>query len=263
MVRRSWILLTGAVFMAYSPTLDLAVAVSAGSDADFLSTTDGLTWSSIPNAPFEGQFQDVCWSAGLNLFIAVASGGSANLAATSPDCINWTQRTTGFARDWQAVACGQVTTPVRGTSMTHVELDSMDSSFPEWTFLSAQAANLDYPAPPGGSQCDHFAHDPREPEIYHLFPASLTAFSIFLTYSKFPAVLTSLANDVYPLGFEYFDAAVALVKGRMLEKDGRHGSASDRRVDAYNDFLRALGQKGASEKVFDPSDHRPPGDDHG
>ena len=146
--------------------------------------------------------------------------------------------------------------------MTHVELDAMDSAFPEWTFISSHATNLNYPDPAGDSQCDHFAHDPREPSVYHVFPSFAATFDIFLTYAKFPTATTDLA-DTYPLGDEYFDAAVALVKARMLEKDGRHGSASDRRVDAYNDFLRALGTKVDSEAEFDPSKNRPPGDKHG
>jgi len=245
---------------AYSPTLDKAVMVT-GSGADFAITSDGLTWTQT-DAPFEGVFTDVCWSVELSLFITVAEGGAANLVATSPDGVTWTQRTTGFSEDWQAVACGALDLPARGTSMTHVELDALDSAFPEWTFLSANAANLNHPGPPGGSQCDHFAHDPREPRIYHVFPTSLTSFGILLTYAKMPTALTALV-DTYPLGDEYFDAAVALVKHRMLEKDGRHGQGSDRREDAYNDFLRALGAKVNVETTVDPAQHRPPEDLHG
>jgi hypothetical protein len=60
------------------------------------------TWNASSSIGTTNQWRGVCWSPQLRIFVAVASTGSLNRAATSPDGITWTLRTTND-NEWQKV----------------------------------------------------------------------------------------------------------------------------------------------------------------
>jgi hypothetical protein len=154
---------------------------------------------------------------------------------------------------------------IRGPAITPVELDALTSAFPEWSYVEAYPNYLNFHSVEeehGDFLFEHSAHDPRDPKVYYLFPASESSFYIELSYSKIPSALGTLAGT-FPLGDEYLDAAVAYVKYRALAKDGRYGTGPQTRTELYNDFLRALGMKVEADRRVDPGTNRPPGDAHG
>ena len=80
--------------------------VGGASTSAAYSIDKGLTWIAVPAGLGSSQtWQTIRYGQGL--FFAVASGGT--VAATSPDGINWTQRTMpGSSTNWKALAFGNV-----------------------------------------------------------------------------------------------------------------------------------------------------------
>ena len=154
----------------------------------------------------------------------------------------------------------------RGPALTEVEFDAMNSAFPEWPFIAAHATHLSFPDMEDEHTdvaFEHFAHDPRDPTVFWIFPATETAtFELSIQYAKLPTVLATLAGS-FALGDHYYDAAVSYTKYRMHAKDGRYGAGDPKMVEVYNDFLRALGQKIQGFQRVDPATARPPADEHG
>lgn len=70
--------------------------VMATGSQNVQTSTDGVAWTDQGNAlPSANTWVDVAWSPTLSLFVAVNNDNGANhQAATSPDGITWTQRTT-------------------------------------------------------------------------------------------------------------------------------------------------------------------------
>ena len=103
---------------AFSPSLNIIVAISNGGDNNYNNITTsgdgGTTWAQrqYPNANGNSwTMNDVCWCPGLGLFVIVTSAGptSSTRILTSPDGINWTARTlpnTGVSLN--AVVCGTI-----------------------------------------------------------------------------------------------------------------------------------------------------------
>jgi hypothetical protein len=103
---------------AYSPTLNMIVAISNGGENSYngLATSGdgGNTWVARYHPSGTSNvwtFNDVCWCPGLALFVVVASAGptSSSRVMTSPDGINWTTQTlpnTGVSLN--GVACGSI-----------------------------------------------------------------------------------------------------------------------------------------------------------
>lgn len=151
-------------------------------------------------------------------------------------------------------------TSKRGPPLIPVELDALNSGWPEWSYsghlpgfptLEDEHTDVKY---------EHVAHDPRNPTVFFVFPGAVG--SIRLEYCKLPTDLVDL-TDNFGLGDEYINAAVAYVTYRCLTKDGRYGTGPSQRQELYNEFLRALGKRVVTLDRVDPGAHRPPGDQHG
>lgn len=158
------------------------------------------------------------------------------------------------------------TNSVRGTSITRVELDALTTMAPEWSFLTAYPTHLAWPDMATEHTeviVEHYAHDPRDPKVYYLFPTRDTNFYVYLKYSANPTALSTLAST-FDLDDEYINAAIHYVKYRMLWKSHRYSvSSSIRREAEYAKFLAVLGIKLEADRRADPATHRPPVDDHG
>ncbi len=89
--------------IAWSPQLNLLVAVSPSTTNNILTSNDGKNWMlralSTGNST---SWQSVCWSPELSLFVAVGNGTTNQRVITSPDGINWTLRT-GVTNTWTSV----------------------------------------------------------------------------------------------------------------------------------------------------------------
>ena len=75
------------------------VAVAAQGTNTIMNSTDGVTWTEIPNATsgathngYYGGWRAVCWGKEANIFVAVGNSGSTRVM-TSTNGINWTPRT--------------------------------------------------------------------------------------------------------------------------------------------------------------------------
>ncbi len=93
--------------VCYSGTLFCAVG-----EGYIYTSPDGVTWTSRTAAgtPANISFYGVCWSSGLDLFIAVGSdttGGTHAEIQTSPDGITWTARTAVGTDTLRGVAQGE------------------------------------------------------------------------------------------------------------------------------------------------------------
>lgn len=88
--------------VAYSPTLDIYVAVGGTGATRAMSSTDGVNWT---NRTIAGeQWNSVIWVTQLGLFIAISNNTSAGSGvATSANGTTWTLRTAASSRDWRGI----------------------------------------------------------------------------------------------------------------------------------------------------------------
>jgi len=90
------------VGIAWSPTLNLFAAVSAGGSSRIQTSPDGFTWTER-TSPAGQPWQSIVWAPALALFVAVGSSGAAQQVMTSPDGITWTARTAASTATWVSV----------------------------------------------------------------------------------------------------------------------------------------------------------------
>lgn len=98
----------GASGCAWSPSLGRLVMVYSASQQASYSDDGGITWTHLASAlPSARAWNSVCWANTLNLFVAVASDGTAaQMIATSADGITWTVRTAPSTALWMCVRFG-------------------------------------------------------------------------------------------------------------------------------------------------------------
>lgn len=118
---------------------------------------DGITWTTFATAmPNANQWNDVCWSPTLQLFVAINNNGTNQQAATSPDGVTWTLRSTPTGSfNWNSVIWAPTVSlfvAVNGTgnSTTNVAMTSPDGI--TWTgHNTALACTAVYARDLGGS----------------------------------------------------------------------------------------------------------------
>ncbi len=84
--------------MAYSPELNIYVAIAASGTSRFAISRDGITWRDI-TAPQSSTWTKVVWAPALRLFCAISYDGASRVA-TSPDGQTWTLRTAVGTNTW-------------------------------------------------------------------------------------------------------------------------------------------------------------------
>jgi hypothetical protein len=147
----------------------------------------------------------------------------------------------------------------RGHAATEVEYDSLNSSFPDWAWTILLPDEDD----PDNWVAHHFAHDPREPTTFDVYPECPDDDQALLVkYVQIPSPLAAL-SEVFPLRAEFVNPAVLYTKYRMVSKDGRQQASPTVRAEMWDNFRSSLGLKIESEKRVDPATYRPPADNHG
>jgi len=84
----------------WSKELTLLVAVSQNGTNRVATSSDGITWTTLPVS--ENVWNDIERSPTLGLFVAVADSGTGNRVMTSSDGCNWTDRSI-TDRSWETI----------------------------------------------------------------------------------------------------------------------------------------------------------------
>jgi len=84
----------------WSKELNLLVAVSQNGTNRVATSSDGITWATLPVS--ENAWKDIEWSPALGLFVAVTDSGTGNRVMTSSDGFNWTGRSI-TDRSWENI----------------------------------------------------------------------------------------------------------------------------------------------------------------
>ena len=84
--------------VCWAPELRIFVAVGASA---VMWSADGVTWTAATIAA--QTWRSVCWSSEIRRFCAMSQDGGTQQAATSPDGLTWTLRTTGVTRTWNGI----------------------------------------------------------------------------------------------------------------------------------------------------------------
>ena len=154
------------------------------------------------------------------------------------------------------------TNSVRGPMMRRVERDALDSLFLEW---SHPDVDVDQPRVPNFTNIhtdvryEQFAHDPREPYEYWIYPVPPVSGTTFLSfvYCQLPADLVALSGT-FALDDQYQNAMVEYVIYRCLSRDGRYGAGSENRQELLNNFRQVLGLEPIQADRVGPESSRPP-----
>lgn len=133
----------------------------------------------------------------------------------------------------------------------YVEKDALDTFDPDWeydTTVKADVANF----------FEHFCHDSKEPTVYYLYPAPVTAVKkCAIVYSAIP-VSATVVGDTVVLADEYFNALVQYVLYRALTKESRDTLPDAYRQELWQNYLAALSIQTQVKGVISPEVDRPP-----
>jgi hypothetical protein len=133
----------------------------------------------------------------------------------------------------------------------YVEKDALDTYDPDWEYDTAIKAD-------GANFFEHFCHDPREPNVYYLYPPQAAASKkVAVVYSAVPTAHTAVGNT-FALNDEYLNAVIQYMIYRALTKENRDTLPSAFRQELWNNYLAALGLKGSSDERVSPENNAPP-----
>jgi hypothetical protein len=153
-----------------------------------------------------------------------------------------------------------VTNTVRGPMLRRMDIDALEGAFEFWGMIPIR----EWPRVPNFEDIhtevryENFAHDPREPTIFYMYPGNVTNnFSIQLVYAQLPADLTGL-GDTFLLDDQYQNAMVEYVLYRCLSRDGRYGPGTSARKELLNNFRQVLGLEVQQAERVGPGASSPP-----
>jgi hypothetical protein len=140
---------------------------------------------------------------------------------------------------------------VRTRALRYVEKDALDTHNPDWEF------SVPVPAPNPAHYFQHYTHDPREPQVFYVYPRPQSAAQkLYVVYSKVPAAIT--LGTQFPLPDTYVNAAIDYVIYRALTKEGRFTLPDTKAQLLWDGFLRSLGLKLEANRRVSPDVYRPP-----
>ena len=126
--------------VAYSPSLNLFVAVSEDGTNRVMSSPDGTTWTNRTAAE-ANQWTDVTWSPSLGLFVAVAQSGT-NRVMYSSNGTSWSTASASAAVQWQRVRWSPELGQFCATAFEGNVMTSTNGT--TWTARTPAAANRWY-----------------------------------------------------------------------------------------------------------------------
>lgn len=140
-------------------------------------------------------------------------------------------------------------------AVRYVEIDALDSFDPDWQYDTSVKATGE------ANFFEHYCHDPREPDVYYLYPAPPTSIkAAAIVYSAVPTEVTGIGQN-FPLNEEYVNAAIMYIVYRCLTKDSRETMPAAFRQELWQNFIGALGLQGQAEQAVTAKNHAPPDGD--
>ena len=120
-----------------------------------------------------------------------------------------------------------------------------------------QEANRYWPAATQQAEVENYAHDPRDPRRYLVFPPNDGTGSVYMVYGGTPAALTA-ASDTLPLADIYQPALLAYVISRCYAKSSLRQDLS--KAGAYRaEWGQFLGMKAQTQITVAPKVSAQPG----
>lgn len=131
-----------------------------------------------------------------------------------------------------------------------VEKDALDTYEPAWEYVSIKAD--------GDNYFEHYAHDPREPKVFYLYPAPTASNKkLAIVYSAVPTAHTAVANT-FSLADEYINAVILYMVYRSLSKESRDTMPVQFRQEMWSNYLGALGLQKQAMEAVGPESNAPP-----
>jgi hypothetical protein len=116
------------------------VAVSNNGVNRVMTSTDGIAWAS-QSASDASSWTSVTWSAGLSLFVAVASAGAGNRVMTSPDGVTWTGQAAASAQAWVGVTASPTLLVAVSSTNTGTQPVMTSTDGVTWTLRTTNGAS--------------------------------------------------------------------------------------------------------------------------
>lgn len=118
--------------------------------------------------------------------------------------------------------------------ITYAEKDVLDRLDPDWEYDTTIKAD-------GANFFEHYCHDPREKDVYYLYPPQAAADKkVAVIHTATPTAITDL-SETFPLPDEYINAEVMYVIYRSLTKEARETLPTSFRQELWNNYLAELG----------------------
>ena len=130
------------------------------------------------------------------------------------------------------------------------EKDALDTYEPDWEFVTTKADGANY--------FDHYAHDPREPKVFYLYPAPAAVNKMLaIVFSAVPTAHTAV-GDTFSLDDEYINAVIQYMVFRALTKESRDTMPVQFRQEMWSNYLTALGFHRQAMAAISPENNIPP-----
>lgn len=118
---------TAGVYRSVCWAPEISTFVAIGDAGTVITSPDGVTWTAQTAAGGTNNWDAVCWSGDLTLFVATSTTGDNNRVMTSPDGINWTSQTSAYNSEWSGVCWASPHDGVAGQFVAVADADVMTS----------------------------------------------------------------------------------------------------------------------------------------
>ena len=136
-------------------------------------------------------------------------------------------------------------------AVRYVEKDVLDSFDPDWEYDTTIKAD-------GANFFEHYCHDPREKNIYYLYPPQAAANKkVAVIYSAIPTSMAAVGNT-FPLNDEYINPTVTYMVYRALTKESRDALPTAFRQELWEKYLTTLGLESQQYIRVSPEQNIPP-----
>jgi hypothetical protein len=153
----------------------------------------------------EGEREVVSWRADANTIEALHVVSNTNPRRACPaDSISLV-----------TVVCNATSDNSRGGAIRRILADILDAVDPKWRSATAPTSR------DADAFYDGYVHDPREPNVFWLYPRPQSGQNVYLTYVQQPAQLTLTSSDMN-INQQYHVAVTEWALFRALSSEGRY-----------------------------------------